>query len=207
MFAVLLVIVLSGVQAGAPIAGATFRVAPPAAPSDPRPAVGVLRVGTGQCTATVIGPRRADGSYDVLSAAHCTGGPGTRAVLQLPGRAALALVVVVRNGGTDVSWLRTGAAVGALPSAVLHAGAVPVGTAVWHASYGRRRPGQVERGALIGKDQRRGWYTWSYQATPGASGGAVFRSSNSAVIGVHSVAGGGTTSGPAGAVANKLRPR
>src|SRR5262245_33958245 len=48
-------------------------------------AIGRIRFGNAGCTATVIYPRRSDGRWDILTAAHCTGGVGSRGRFEVGG--------------------------------------------------------------------------------------------------------------------------
>ncbi|MGL6097132.1 MAG: hypothetical protein ACRC7O_15210, partial [Fimbriiglobus sp.] len=60
---------------------------------DAAAALGKIRFGNAGCTATVIGPRRADGKWDVLTAAHCVNGEGQRGTMTLKDGRSFAITV------------------------------------------------------------------------------------------------------------------
>jgi len=159
------------------------RPKPPAKP-DPAPAVGKLRFGNAGCTATVVGPRRADGRWDVLTASHCTGTPGSRGSFTLKDGRTLAVTVAARETGADLTWLVTDDAVDDLPAAALAADNPPVGTAVWHAGYGIDRPGNREDGRVTGAESPDGQLAMELSVSSGDSGGGIFRADTDALVAV-----------------------
>ena len=76
-------------------------------PIDPLAAIGKLSVGNSGCTAAAVLPRRPDGKWDVLTASHCTGGPGTRGTLLLKDGRRVSLVVQARDSRSDLTWFCT----------------------------------------------------------------------------------------------------
>jgi hypothetical protein len=147
-------------------------------------AIGKLRFGNAGCTATVIGPRRADGKWDVLTASHCTGGPGSRGSFTLKDGRTLAVTVAARNTDADITWLVTDAVVDDLPFANLAARNPPVGTEVWHMGYGIDRPGNREDGRVTGAETADGQLQMELSVSSGDSGGGIFRADTNELVAV-----------------------
>jgi hypothetical protein len=147
-------------------------------------AIGKLRFGNAGCTATVIGPKRGDGKWDILTAAHCTGGVGSRGTFTLKDGRTLAVTVAARNADSDLAWLVTDAAVDDLPFASLAAKNPPVGTEVWHMGYGIDRPGNREDGRVTGPETPGGRLQMELSVSSGDSGGGIFRADTDELIAV-----------------------
>lgn len=162
---------------------------PPAPDTTPpkanvEPAIGKLRFGNAGCTATVIGPRRNDGKWDILTAAHCTGGVGSRGTFTLKDGRTLDVTVAARNTSSDLTWLVTDSAVDDLPFANLAAKNPTAGTAIWHMGYGVDRPGNREDGQILGGETSDGQLQMELNVSSGDSGGGIFRSDTNELISV-----------------------
>ncbi|MBM3982767.1 MAG: trypsin-like peptidase domain-containing protein [Planctomycetes bacterium] len=168
------------------------QVPPAPVPPDPKPpgkanveqAIGKLRFGSAGCTATVIGPRRPDGKWDVLTAAHCTGGVGSRGTFTLKDGRVLNVTVAARNADCDVTWLVTDSAVEDLPFANLAVKNPPVGTEVWHMGYGVDQPGNREDGRITGAETSDGQLQMELSVSSGDSGGGIFRADTNELVAV-----------------------
>jgi hypothetical protein len=147
-------------------------------------AIGKLRFGNAGCTATVIGPKRSDGKWDILTAAHCTGGPGSRGTFALKDGRTLAVKVAARNTEADLTWLVTDAAVDDLPFANLAAKNPTVGTEVWHMGYGIDKPGNRETGKTTGAETSDGQLPMELSVSSGDSGGGIFRADTNELVAV-----------------------
>jgi hypothetical protein len=88
---------------------------------DPVNALGRIRFGSAGCTATVIGPRRPDGRWDVLTAAHCVSGVGARGTMTLKDGRSFGLRVVAHHRTPDVAWCVTDEEIANLPYALIAA--------------------------------------------------------------------------------------
>ncbi|MCZ2341693.1 MAG: S1 family peptidase [Bacteroidales bacterium] len=152
--------------------------------ADPVAAIGKLRFGNSGCTATVIYPRRPDGKWDILTASHCTGGPGSRGTFTLKDGRTLAVTVTARNTSSDLTWLVTDEIVETLPFAMLATQNPTVGTAVWHSGYGVDRPGNREDGQIIGGETADGQLQMELNVSSGDSGGGIFRNDTNELISV-----------------------
>lgn len=156
----------------------------PPGKADPEKAIGKLRFGNAGCTATVIGPRRGDGKWDILTAAHCTGATGSRGSFTLKDGQTLAVTVAARNADADLTWLVTDAAADDLPFATLAAKNPPVGTEVWHTGYGIDRPGNREDGRVTGAETADGQLAMELSVSSGDSGGGIFRADTNELVSV-----------------------
>lgn len=151
----------------------------PAPKAEPAKALLKLRVGSAGCTATVIGPRRPDGRWDILTASHCLDGNSKGTVTTQDGRV-LKVTKTAQDASADLCWLVTDDAVESLPFATLAAAVPASGTAVWHAGYGVHVPGNREDGKVLGQDGQQ--VRMSLSVSSGDSGGGIFRSDTNELI-------------------------
>jgi hypothetical protein len=168
---------------------------PPAPPKpDPKPpgggkldpvgAVGRIRFGNAGCTATVIGTRRPDGRWDVLTAAHCVSGPGDRGTLTLKDGRSLGLRVVAHHKTPDVAWCVTEDVIADLPYALIAAKNPEPGTAIWHMGYGVDKPGNREDGTVVERENGQGQLRMNLSVSSGDSGGGIFRADTNELVSV-----------------------
>lgn len=156
---------------------------PPDKPKSQTPAcIGRLRVGNSGCTATPIWPRRADGKWDVLTAAHCTAAVGTKGTLTMKDGKTLEMTVSARNTRADISWFVTDRSdIDQLAYGVLAASDPPPGAPVWQAGYGVStntvRKDGVTRGATPD-----GQLSFTLFVSSGDSGGPIFRTDTSEIV-------------------------
>lgn len=141
---------------------------------DPARAVSRIAFAGAGCTATAIGPRRADGCWDVLTAAHCVKAVGDRGTMQLQDGRKIGVRVAVLDKTCDVCWLTTEESVADLAYSNLSAKAPAVGAKVWHAGYGVDRPGNREEGEVQAAEDERGQLRFILNVSSGDSGGPIF---------------------------------
>jgi hypothetical protein len=163
-------------------------VTPPPAPPgagklDPVAALGRVQFGNASCTATVIGPRRADGRWDVLTASHCMNGVGASGTLNTKDGRKLAVRVVVHQKRPDLAWLVTVDPVDALAFANVAAELPVVGTKMFHQGYGIDVPGNRENGTVTVPENADGQTQFRLSVSPGDSGGGMLRADTLEVIG------------------------
>jgi hypothetical protein len=162
--------------------------APPPAAVPPKPtpkaALGRLRVGNSGCTATVIGPRRSDRRWDVLSANHCLPRGYTKGTLTMPDGRTLALTLSTREAKSDLAWFVTDEKHDSLPFAMLATKAPVVGTAIWHAGFGVDKPGNVETGKVLAGEDASRQISMYLNVSHGDSGGGIFREDTGELIAV-----------------------
>ncbi len=151
---------------------------------DPVNALGRIRFGNAGCTATVIGPRRPDGRWDVLTAAHCVSGVGQRGTLTLKDGRSLGLRVVAHHRTPDVAWCVTEEEVADLPYALIAAKNPEPGTPIWHMGYGVDRPGNREEGVVAERENAQGQLRMILSVSSGDSGGGIFRADTNELVSV-----------------------
>jgi hypothetical protein len=141
---------------------------------DPVNALGRIRFGNAGCTATVIGPRRPDGRWDVLTAAHCVSGVGARGTLTLKDNRSYGLRVVAFHKTPDVAWCVTDDEVKDLPYALIAETNPEPGTAIWHMGFGVDKPGNREDGTVAERENAQGQLRMVLSVSSGDSGGGIF---------------------------------
>lgn len=148
----------------------------PPPPSDPVEAVGkVIRPGV-MCSGTVVGPRRDDGRWWIVTAAHCFergGGVGTRCTYITRGGTSIPSSVVAVNAQSDVAILVTDERFERLAYVRVASATPPKGTSVYHVGFGQDRPGNKEEGQVIGVMPTRRMVSYRLSASPGDSGGGI----------------------------------
>lgn len=150
---------------------------------DPLNALGRIRFGSAGCTATVIGPRRPDGRWDVLTAAHCMRGVGEKGTITLRGTTqSIPITIVSHHKTPDVAWAVTDGPHDDLPYAMLATSNPAPGTPIWHAGYGVDTPGNREDGVVAAEENRDGQIRMTLSVSSGDSGGGIFRADTNEVI-------------------------
>ena len=153
--------------------------------ADPLNALGRIQFTNAGCTATVVYPRRPDGKWDMLTAAHCVRHVGAGAVgtCQLREGAKFKVKVVNLEEGTDCAWLVTESAeLGDLPFATLAPKNPEPGAKVWHAGYGVDNPGNREDGSVTSSTNGEGQTEFLLNVSSGDSGGGIFRADTGELI-------------------------
>lgn len=189
------------------------RPAPPAPPgkppegkADPMNARCKILFGNAGCTATVISPRRKDGRWDVLTAAHCISKVGQKGKATMAQGKTFGVTVSAVNKTADLAWLVTDTDPGELPYAILAKELPPAGTAIWHAGYGIDRPGNVEKGKYVGPARYPGMIRVDISMSSGDSGSSFFREDNGESVGTMYGTIGGLGHGGSCVAAWVLRP-
>lgn len=150
---------------------------PPVVPPKPSPntpaAIVRITFGNSGCSATVIGDRNADGTYDVLTAAHCVSSIGQRGTMRLKDGRTGGIRVVNIDRKADVCWCVTEVNSEVYPFAVLAATTPAIGTRVWHAGYGVDIPGNREDGVVEAGQDGNGQVRYRLSVSSGDSGGGI----------------------------------
>ena len=164
--------------------GSTPPVTPPIMPPTPKPpeskanpakALVKLRFGNSGCTATMVGPQRLDGRWDILTAAHCTGAVGTIGEATTQDGRKFRVTVASRDAKCDLCWLIADTTDADHAFAELATEEPAVGVAVWHAGYGIDKPGNREKGKVLSTSNSAGQLNFMLSVSPGDSGGGIFR--------------------------------
>lgn len=153
-------------------------------PADPLGSRVKLLCGSSGCTGAVVGPRRTDGRYWVVTAAHCVSGVGQHCTGQLPDGRTLALVVSAVNRTADCCWMLTEQNDAALPHIRLASAAAPVGSRVWVAGYGTHAPGVQRWGAVVAAPNPAGQCAYTLAVSHGDSGGPIVHAESGELLGV-----------------------
>jgi hypothetical protein len=159
--------------------------APPVAPAPkPDPLNAIVRIGRSGagCSATIIGPRRADGRYWVLSAAHCCERIGERWQAKFRDGRTTGLVVTALNRQADYAWMLTDVDTQVFPFALLAAEDPAPGAKVWHAGYGVHVPGNTEEGEVAAGRNSDGQIEFRLSVSSGDSGGGICLTDKGEVI-------------------------
>jgi len=148
-------------------------VPPPAAKLDPLGAIMQIARANVGCSATVIGPRRVDGTYWVISAAHCTKQVGEHWTGKLRNGRTVGLKVVNINRTADYAWMLTEDNGIELPYTLLADSTPAPGGKVWHAGYGVDVPGNREDGTVTAAPNSDGQTEFRISVSSGDSGGGI----------------------------------
>jgi Trypsin-like peptidase domain len=157
---------------------------PPPIQPPPQPAAAIIRLswsGVG-CTGTIIGPRRDDGRYWILTAAHCVKAIGQAGQGFLLDGRVISTVVVNLDRQADCAWLVTGSNDNLYPFAELAETTPPVGTKVWHAGYGVHNPGNREAGVVAAPPNSDGQIEFRLSVSSGDSGGGILIDADGEVV-------------------------
>jgi hypothetical protein len=147
-------------------------------------ALGRIQFGNAGCTATVIGPRRADGKWDVLTAAHCVSRTGQRGVMLLKDGRKLNLTVAAVHEEPDCCWCVSDETFPDLAYAEVARTNPAPGVKIWHMGYGIDQPGNREDGEITAGENDEGQLRMELSVSSGDSGGGIFRTDTNELISV-----------------------
>ena len=148
---------------------------------DPWNAISKVVMSGGYCSGTIVGPRRPDGRWHLVSAAHCfkrTGEPVQ--VLTRDGRSLQASVSAI-NRQADCAILVT-EHYDDLPFALVAEVVPAVGTQVWHGGFGFDKPGNKETGVLLAGEDANGQLRYRLSVSNGDSGGGIIADANGKLL-------------------------
>lgn len=149
---------------------------------DPHNAVVKIQFGNAGCSATIVGPQRSDGRYDLLTANHCMAGQPRDGIAKLRDGRSFSVTLVSTWKGPDIAWIVTTVPVGALPYTELADTMPAKGDKVWHCGYGIDKPGNRENGEVITPDNGSGKTEYSLSVSSGDSGGGILLDSSGKVL-------------------------
>ena len=168
---------------------------------DPKGATVKLIANGHYCTATVIGPRQADGTQWVLTAAHCVTDIGEVQRIVFRSGTSVAVEVVSISPDPDFAWMKTAASANEYPYTLLYPTGLVSGQPVYHSGYGVHKPGNTERGKVDGPTGESGRYHFNLSVSHGDSGSGIIDAKTGLVVGVVSTGSGRDpspwTNGPA----------
>jgi hypothetical protein len=145
---------------------------------EPKPdawnAIGRIQFGNAGCTATIVGPRRTDGRWDVLSANHCFERTPTTGTMRLRDGTEFSIKLVNKNKQADCAWLVTDRAdLDTLPFALLADKLPAIGDKIFHGGFGVDVPGNKETGVVVDPDNGAQQTQFNLNVSSGDSGGGM----------------------------------
>lgn len=149
---------------------------PPPSKPEPRPeplmAICKIVMRGGYCSGTVVGPRRPDGRWNVVSAAHCFKTHGEQVQLILRSGITVGATVSAIDRRCDGAILITDQ-IGELPFAMVARSTPPAGTRIWHAGFGFDKPANTEEGTITAPPNTDGQVQYRLSVSSGDSGGGI----------------------------------
>ena len=149
---------------------------------DPWNAIGKIAMQGSYCSGTVIGPRRDDGRYSIVSAAHCFRQVGQEATFIQREGTARKITVVAIDRRADVAICRTETGQGDMAYTQVSLGSLPVGQKIWHGGYGRHIPGNKEEGTVASGPNQDNQVKYRLSVSPGDSGGGIITDDTGALL-------------------------
>jgi hypothetical protein len=139
---------------------------------DPWKAICKVVMQGGYCSGTIVGPRRADGRWSLVSAAHCFKRVGESVqVLTRDGLTFSASVVAI-NRKADCAILIADYR-DELPFALVAETIPEINSQVWHGGYGFDKPGNRETGVLLAGEDANEQLRYRLNVSSGDSGGGI----------------------------------
>lgn len=149
---------------------------------DPLQAIGRgSRPGVG-CSFTIMGPRRPDGRYDILTAAHCCDNLREKWTGKLRNGTTLGFTITNINRTSDYAWGVTDSNISELPYALLADASPPNGTKIWHSGFGVHIPGNREDGVMVQQENSDGQIEMRLSVSSGDSGGGIVIDHNGRIV-------------------------
>lgn len=153
----------------------------PQPPPDPWNAIGKVIMRGGYCSGTVVGPRRPDGRWHLVSAAHCFSRSGEEVTVVLRQGQTFRATVVAINKPADCAILLTDH-IDTLPFAEIAPTTPPVGERVWHGGYGVHVPGNKEIGRVAAGMDANGQTRYRLSVSSGDSGGGIIHDASGRLL-------------------------
>lgn len=154
----------------------------PKSKANPEKAIGKIQFGDAGCSATVVAPRRSDGRWDVLTAAHCVSAIGQRGKLYTQDGRALGVSVVSIHENQDLCWLVTDDKIEEMEYAEIASDDPQPKVKIWHKGYGIDKPGNRESGEVVASADSNGQLRFLLSVSSGDSGGGIFREDTGELI-------------------------
>ena len=151
---------------------------PPDDKPDPLNAIGKIAMQGGYCSGTVVGPRRSDGRWLIVSASHCFKRVGEDATFITRDGISRKITVIAIDRKPDIAICSTDTGQGKMSFTYIADGTPPGGTAIWHAGFGQDRPANREDGKVIGGPDNNGQVQYELSVSPGDSGGGIVTDSD-----------------------------
>ena len=148
---------------------------------DPWNAICKVIMQNGYCSGTIVGPRRPDGRWHLVSAAHCFKRVGESVqILTRDGRSLQGSVSAI-NRQADCAIVVT-ERYDDLPFAIVADSVPPIQSPVWHGGYGVHIPGNKESGVLLAGEDTNGQLRYRLSVSNGDSGGGIIADANGRLL-------------------------
>lgn len=155
---------------------------PPVVMADPPNAIVRLSFNGVGCTATVIGPRRIDGKWWLLTAAHCCNNTGQKGTVRFLSGKTMGVTVANFDRRSDSAWLLTDSNSDVVPFAYLADEVPPPGSPVWHKGFGVDQPGNLEEGTFTSGPDSNGQLRFRLSVSSGDSGGGIVATADGKIL-------------------------
>jgi hypothetical protein len=140
--------------------------------ANPCDAIAKIIMTGGYCSATIVGPKRDDGRWYLVSAAHCHRRIGEEVTVVLRNGISFGARVIAINRKSDCSILLTDKRHDKLPWLRI-AESYEVGDKVFHCGYGVHIPGNREDGYIVAKENTDLQIRYRLSVSQGDSGGGI----------------------------------
>jgi len=140
--------------------------------ANPCDAVTKIIMSGGYCSATIVGPKREDGRWYLVSAAHCHRRVGEEVTVVLRNGISFGARVIAINRKSDCSILLTDQRHDKLPWLRI-ADTYEIGDKVFHCGYGVHIPGNREDGYIVAKENADLQIRYRLSVSQGDSGGGI----------------------------------
>jgi hypothetical protein len=140
--------------------------------ANPCDAIAKIIMSGGYCSATIVGPKREDGRWYLVSAAHCHRRVGEEVTVVLRNGISFGARVIAINRKSDCSILLTDQSHDKLPWLRI-ADTYEIGDKVFHCGYGVHIPGNREDGYIVAKENADLQIRYRLSVSQGDSGGGI----------------------------------
>jgi hypothetical protein len=139
---------------------------------DPWKAICKVVMQGGYCSGTIVGPRRADGRWSIVSASHCFRRVGEQVQILTRDGLTFSASVVAINRKADCAILIADYR-DDLPFALVAETIPEINSQVWHGGYGFDKPGNKETGILLAGEDSNEQLRYRLNVSNGDSGGGI----------------------------------
>lgn len=158
--------------------------APPTPQAEVERTIGRIVVGSSGCTASLVGQKRVDRRYNILTAAHCVDRVGDRGTYTTQDGRRLTFSITAIDKRCDCAWGLTEPTDETFAFGEVADRHADVGDEVWHAGYGIDKPGNREVGTVVSTPLSDGKVQYNLNVSSGDSGGAIVHTKTGKILSV-----------------------
>jgi len=144
---------------------------------DPWNAICKVTMRGGYCSGTIVGPRREDGRWNIVSASHCFMNVGESVLITTRNGITFNARVAALNRKCDAAIL-VSEPIEVVPYALLAEENPIVNQKVYHGGYGVHIPGNREEGVVVNEEDSNGQICYYISVSKGDSGGGIMLDEN-----------------------------